>query len=184
MPRQKTTREEIIRKSIQVFREKGYYRTNMQDLAQATGLTKGAFYHHFSNKEDVMRQALRASVSLFEQRVFRIAYAEGLSRTEKFAQMSEKAYRAFTTGEGGCIFANTILETVHVEASFVDELVEFFRHWERALEEIFRGRYGPEEVQDAVQQTIADIEGSIILMQLYRDPTYLERALARAGKKL
>ena len=46
MPLHKTTPAEIIKNSIKVFRKKGYYRTNMNDLAKETGLTKGIFYNH------------------------------------------------------------------------------------------------------------------------------------------
>ncbi|HEX8657003.1 MAG TPA: TetR/AcrR family transcriptional regulator [Hymenobacter sp.] len=54
MPIQKITRKELLRTCIQVFRKQGYYRTSIQDLAQATGLTKGVFYHHFASKEEIM----------------------------------------------------------------------------------------------------------------------------------
>ena len=61
MPLHKKSPEEIIKQSILVFRTNGYYRTTMNDLAKATGLTKGAFYHHFSNKEDVMKKSLQTT---------------------------------------------------------------------------------------------------------------------------
>jgi AcrR family transcriptional regulator len=78
MPLYKTTPEDIINKSIFVFRTNGYYRTTMNDLAQATGLTKGAFYHHFTNKEDVMKKSLEANSLWFENKIFSIAYDDTL----------------------------------------------------------------------------------------------------------
>ena len=45
------TRQKIIQEAARLFARKGFYGTSISDLAQATELTKGAFYHHFENKE-------------------------------------------------------------------------------------------------------------------------------------
>lgn len=184
MPIQKTTKEEIIWNSIRVFRRKGYYRTKMSDLAKEAGLTKGAFYHHFSNKEEVMRISLQASADWFQRKVFSVAYSPDLSDKEKLTHMADFGYKAFTEELGGCFFANTILETSHVEETFLKEINRFFSMWERALQEILKGKYPSYELGDIVQQIIIDIEGSIILMQLRRDPVYLRRAMQRCIERL
>ncbi len=184
MPIRKTTPEEIINKSIQVFRRRGYYRTNMNDLSGALGLTKGAFYHHFSGKEELMQKALKSSTLWFEEKVFAIAYAEDFTDTEKLELMSAVAYRAFTHEAGGCFFANTILETAHVEETFLPQIKAFFAAWEKALMEIFKAHYEVRELEMVVQQVIADIEGSVILMQLYQKPELLQNALIRTIQKI
>ncbi len=184
MPLQKTNPEEIIQKSILVFRQKGYYRTSMSDLAKATGLTKGALYHYFSNKEEVMRQALLRSTQWFEHKAFSLAYAPDLTAAEKLDQMLPIAFRAFTDQAGGCFFANTILETAHVEETFLGEIKTFFSLWEAALKEIYQHSCPPEDLPALVQEIIADIEGAIILMQLYKDKTLLQKALQRSVAKL
>ncbi len=180
MPIQKTTKEEIIRNSIRVFRRKGYYRTNMNDLAKEAGLTKGAFYHHFSNKEEVMRESLQASAAWFQHKIFAIAYEDSLAPKERLKRIADAGYRAFTEEMGGCFFANTILETAHVEDTFLAEINRFFKAWEDALGHILSDKYPSYELGDVVQQIIVDIEGSIILMQLHRDPSYLSRAMQRS----
>lgn len=45
------TRQRIIEEAAKLFARKGFYGTSISDLAQATELTKGAFYHHFESKE-------------------------------------------------------------------------------------------------------------------------------------
>jgi AcrR family transcriptional regulator len=45
------TRQQIIDAAARLFASKGFNGTSMSDLASATGLTKGAFYHHFENKD-------------------------------------------------------------------------------------------------------------------------------------
>lgn len=40
------------------FREKGYAATTVDDLCRVAGVTKGAFFHHFENKEDAALEAI------------------------------------------------------------------------------------------------------------------------------
>ena len=48
------------------FLARGYDATSMEDVARATGLSKGAVYHHVSGKEELLRLALtRALDGLF-----------------------------------------------------------------------------------------------------------------------
>ena len=45
------TQRQIIETAAQLFARKGFHGTSIADLAQTTGLTKGALYHHFENKD-------------------------------------------------------------------------------------------------------------------------------------
>lgn len=42
----------------QVFIRLGYAETTVSDLLEATGLSKGGFYHYFGSKDDVLREAI------------------------------------------------------------------------------------------------------------------------------
>ena len=58
MPRNKypeETRKRILNAASVVFVEKGYEESTILDIVAATdGLTRGAFYHHFKSKEEVL----------------------------------------------------------------------------------------------------------------------------------
>ena len=179
MPTVKTSPEEIIHKSIQVFRRNGYYRTSMSDLAKATGLTKGAFYHHFTNKEEVMKMSLMATSKWFEKYIFSLAYDADVPHKKRLVLMGDRLLEAFSLHSGGCFFANTILETSHVEDTFLSELNGFFALFENALKHIFKSKYQGKVLENTIQQIIAEIEGSLILMQLKKDPKLLRNTLSR-----
>jgi TetR/AcrR family transcriptional regulator, cholesterol catabolism regulator len=49
------TRKAIIESGLKLFGEKGYAVTSVQQITDAAGVTKGAFYHHFESKEDLLR---------------------------------------------------------------------------------------------------------------------------------
>lgn len=49
------TREVIVQAATRLFARKGYRATSMADLTAETGLTRGAFYHHFDAKDALFR---------------------------------------------------------------------------------------------------------------------------------
>jgi AcrR family transcriptional regulator len=48
------TRTEILKVALQLFLKKGYKEVSYSDLIAKTGLSKGALYHHFKSKEDLL----------------------------------------------------------------------------------------------------------------------------------
>jgi AcrR family transcriptional regulator len=48
------TREYILKTALHLFMENGYKGTSYQDLIKKTGLSKGAIYHHFKSKDDIL----------------------------------------------------------------------------------------------------------------------------------
>jgi AcrR family transcriptional regulator len=54
--------ESVVDVALQVFLERGYDATSMEDLASAAGVTKSAFYYHVSGKEELLRRGLERAV--------------------------------------------------------------------------------------------------------------------------
>lgn len=53
------TRSKILKIARQKFAAKGFHNTSLQEIVEEIGLTRGAFYHHFKNKEEILRDLLR-----------------------------------------------------------------------------------------------------------------------------
>ena len=49
------SRNKILEASGALFAEKGFDATTMQDIILRSGLSKGAIYHHFRSKEEIMQ---------------------------------------------------------------------------------------------------------------------------------
>ncbi len=50
------TVNKILEVSKRLFLERGYDHTKIQDIADELGMTKGAIYHHFESKEEIMNK--------------------------------------------------------------------------------------------------------------------------------
>jgi AcrR family transcriptional regulator len=67
-------RAEFVDCAFRLFLEKGYEKTTINDVIAAAGLSKGAFYHHFRAKEDLL-EAIAARFA--EQSLARAAEVDG-----------------------------------------------------------------------------------------------------------
>ncbi|MCG3754062.1 TetR/AcrR family transcriptional regulator [Amycolatopsis sp. Poz14] len=50
------TRRLLLDSAVRLFERHGYHATSVQEIVAGAGLTKGAFYHHFETKEDVLHE--------------------------------------------------------------------------------------------------------------------------------
>jgi AcrR family transcriptional regulator len=59
--------ESLLAVAVEVFNERGYDGTSMEDLSQRLGITKSAIYHHVPSKDALLQMAMdRALDGLFD----------------------------------------------------------------------------------------------------------------------
>jgi len=65
------TRKSLIHSALGLFERRGFDRTSVQEIADHAELTKGAFYHHFESKDDLLRhiqeEYLEAQLTAIQQ---------------------------------------------------------------------------------------------------------------------
>jgi len=67
------TRNEILEAASQIFSQKGYHATSMQDIASAVNLQKASLYHHISSKQEILLALLDAALDLVISKVENVA---------------------------------------------------------------------------------------------------------------
>ncbi|WP_420124112.1 TetR/AcrR family transcriptional regulator [Nakamurella sp.] len=85
------SREELLGLIVAVFNERGYEAASMTDLAAATGLTKSAFYHHFTSKEEILGMAVDRALNALAA-----ALDEATARPGRAVDRLEQAIRRTT----------------------------------------------------------------------------------------
>jgi AcrR family transcriptional regulator len=89
-----TRKAQILEAAMACFGEHGYHETSMDDIAARTGLSKGAVYHHFAGKREIL-------LALFEFWSDRMLERwEQISReTDPLTALTRDAQAAFTIAE-------------------------------------------------------------------------------------
>jgi AcrR family transcriptional regulator len=67
--RGKGKRELIIEAAIQVFSQKGYHNTRMEEIAQAAGIGKGTIYEYFDSKLHLFQSMMEDSLQVYFRRM-------------------------------------------------------------------------------------------------------------------
>ncbi len=63
------TRDEILEAAAQIFSQKGYHASSMQDIAEAVSLQKASLYHHVSSKQEILLALLDRALDLLIERL-------------------------------------------------------------------------------------------------------------------
>ena len=134
------TKLHILQTVAPIFNKNGYAATSMNDITNASGLTKGAIYGHFKNKETLSISAFKYNV---KQMMSKISEHLSLSNSpiQKLYLISDfyRDYYTFSKQLGGCPVLN-----VGVDANNQNTLL---------LENV---RIVVEKIQDQVAAIIED----------------------------
>ncbi|MBI5443145.1 MAG: TetR/AcrR family transcriptional regulator [Deltaproteobacteria bacterium] len=90
--RARATRRKILVEATKLFARQGYHATTVADLAKAIGMTQGALFHHFPNKEALLHTVIaRLARGVDEYR----ALMEGASPEEAVRGVVERMCEHF-----------------------------------------------------------------------------------------
>ncbi|MDM9631926.1 TetR/AcrR family transcriptional regulator [Robiginitalea aurantiaca] len=104
----------IIETVAPIFNRQGYVGTSMSDLTEATGLTKGALYGNFENKDALALSAFQYNTTKLLGAIDEVLSKEG-SAMEKLYRLINfyRTYDIFTNSMGGCPILNTGVDAQH-----------------------------------------------------------------------
>lgn len=176
MPVRKVTRDEIVKEALTLFRSSGYHKTSMADIGNACGLLKGSIYHYFASKEALMTTVLGFLREYYREKVFVYAFDPKRDALERLRVLGEKSLEIFMRGDGACLMANIAMETTDAVPEFSKPIRGFFDDWMEALTHIYREKYSRDAAVIFARESICAIEGAALMMRIYHDKTYLEKA--------
>ncbi|RZJ65916.1 MAG: TetR/AcrR family transcriptional regulator [Flavobacterium sp.] len=173
MGKAEITKQFIIEKSAPVFNKRGYAGTSMNDLTQATGLTKGSIYGNFQNKDEVAVEAFKFNTAKMNA-VFNTEMASAKSNREKLMAYPNVYERFFKGGlpDGGCPILNTSTESDDTHPELKAVAKKAFLAWKKSIVAIIddgkkANEFKPETDSEKTGITIlALIEGATMIAKL------------------
>ncbi len=181
------TRQRIIGKSLQLFSIKGYFNTSVNDILQATQLTKGGLYGHFPSKEEIWYAVYDEAVKIWRSLVFQ-GIKENSSPVSRIEQIIENDIRNYLGGdvfEGGCFFLNMLVELSGQSASMSKPILRGFVRFSRLMRKWFeeadaQGLLKPGlNFRDIANFIVISLNGAAALYTSSRDRDILNQTLGQ-----
>jgi len=108
----RTTKESILAAAAECFSANGYHSTDIDEICRKANLTKGAFYYHFSSKQDLFIELLELWVDRVAQRL-NILEIESRDVLEIISAIPEKFSPVFEDSEQQLqIFLNLLVSSI------------------------------------------------------------------------
>lgn len=175
----------IIETVAPVFNKHGYVGTSMSDLTEATGLTKGALYGNFENKE-----ALALSAFEYNSRRLLEALDErlgvGSTAMEKLHELTKfyRNYDIFTQDMGGCPVLNVGVDSQHNNQLLSAAAKETIKTIEGKIALVLENGKNTGELRLPVpplqfaKQLYTMLQGAVAMATMTRDRKYLINTVA------
>jgi AcrR family transcriptional regulator len=181
------TRQNIIDKSLRLFCVKGYYNTSINDILQATGLTKGGLYGHFPSKEDIWYAVYDEALTIWKAVVFQgiDPGSKPLERIQTFIENDIRNKLGNNVFEGGCFFHSMLVELSGQSDAMSDRLLQGFNQlagllcaWlEQADQQgMLKADLNFKEIANYI---IISLNGAAALYASGRDPAILDQTVSQ-----
>ncbi|WP_396589680.1 TetR/AcrR family transcriptional regulator [Allomuricauda sp. R78024] len=175
----------IIETVAPIFNKFGYVGTSMSDLTEATGLTKGAIYGNFENKEALALSAFEYNRNHLLSVVDEKLNVEGNSLDKLFSLIRfYRQYDVFTLPFGGCPILNVGVDAQNnnnqLSAAVKETIKEIEGKIALVLENgIKQGEiYLPVPPLQFAKQLFTMLQGAIAMSTMTRDRKYLVNTIA------
>lgn len=191
MSKAEKTKQFIIEKTAPIFNQKGYAGTSINDLTEATGLSKGGIYGNFINKDAV-------AVAAFDHNygALRKAIKERMDEKDHpidklkvhltvFSDMPHLTHLKY-----GCPILNTAIEADDTHEDLRKRASHAIDNWYKSISDIIKQGQDNGQIQPAVNHQdfagayIALLEGGIMLTKVTGKKHGLDAAIKQATKML
>lgn len=154
--RTRLTQKAIVETAAELFAQRGFGGTSLNDIADALGVTKVALYYHVKNKEEILRLVYLTVLNAAEEPLRRIVEAD-LSPKEKLRSAIE--HHILITANSSPAVSVFYREQAHLTGPFAKEIVLREKSYEGYFEQI---------VQEGIVQKVfkPDFDAQIVTFGL------------------
>lgn len=174
------TTKYIIETVAPIFNKHGYVGTSMSHLTEATGLTKGAIYGNFENKEALALAAFEYNRTILLKKFDDLLNIEGTALDKINSLISfYKQYDIFTMEMGGCPILNIGVDSQNNNALLAAANKETIKEVEGKIALVLENGVNGNEIKIPVppmqfaKQLYTILQGAVAMGTMTRDRKYL-----------
>ena len=95
-------REAVLRTAAQVFNEKGYLASTLDEVAERLSVTKPTLYYYVKNKEEILFECVRIGLTMLQDAIHEVG-ASGGTAIDKLTAAMRKYTEIVTMDFGMCV---------------------------------------------------------------------------------
>jgi TetR/AcrR family transcriptional regulator, cholesterol catabolism regulator len=131
--RQRLTQQAIVTKAAELFAERGFGATSLDDIAEKLGVGKASLYYHVKNKQEILRLIFLTVLTVSEEPLRQIAEAD-LPPQEKLGRAIE--HQTVVAADRSPAMIVFFREQFHLTGPFAKEIILHKKNYARYFDQI------------------------------------------------
>ncbi len=124
-----STKDKLLNSAEQRFLVKGYCATTVDEVCRNAGATKGAFFHHFKNKQDILLKTLQRHAKSRFDTMLDAVQADDSPRQRVLSYIDRMVAMAASVERPACLIAAMTVELSDVEPEIQSQCTQAFDRW-------------------------------------------------------
>jgi len=167
----------VIETSAQLFFDKGYGYTSMDDVSLVSGVSKSNIYYHFKSKEDLLVAVIEYWSEYYRKLIEQAVYAKTLSVESRIISFLNSLSMEISKREykGSCPFITLYMQSPMEPTDAKRKITFFFTRLEPAFVELFQQGIDQGEFQGKITAEsmgslfLTTMEGALLLSEVTQD---------------
>ena len=166
-------RRDLMDVAIDCFAHHGFQATSIDRIAKAAGVTKGALYYHFKDKEEILFEAVKNRVGQFERRVAR-DLSSSTNAADALGEAARVCFDHATKSNHRRLIVTLMVESLDTNPRLAAQFRAMMQRFRAFLADIVRhGQKGGAFRTDIKPALAAEVYAGAIMgaeIQYYQDP--------------
>lgn len=185
------TKETILKKSGILFNTQGYKATSLSNITDATGLTKGAIYRHFTSKDELEIETLTHLSGIMNEKIrHRVKEQPTAGKKLRAVVQFFESYISNPPLEGGCPLMNAAVEADDAHPELRKTAVKILNGLRSSLISILEKGIYYKQLRKGIDKEllatliIAALEGAIMMSKLSGNDDDIKRIIKHLEKQI
>lgn len=185
------TKETILKQSGILFNTQGYKATSLSHITDATGLTKGAIYRHFTSKDELEIETLVHLSGIMNEKIRDKIKAQSTAGNKLRAVIKFfESYISDPPVEGGCPLLNAAVEADDAHPELRKTALKILNGLRGSLVSILEKGIYYKQLRKGIDKDmyatlfIAALEGAIMMSKLSGNDDDIKRILKHLEKQI
>lgn len=166
------TKQFILETAVPIYNEKGISGANIDDVLEATKLTKGCLYGHFEGKDDLSEQVIDLALKMVSDKIRTEVYKGKTTKDKIFAFLDFYKNPFKTYISGGCPIFNTAVQVDDNYPVLKEKVAEVFKIGQQELSALLQYGIDNGEFSKTLDpvvfafKLVASVEGGIVMCRV------------------